>query len=357
MNKILAQKMRAAAEQIQQQSHTHGAAASGVALNAGDRELVNTIKQGLQAWKNSAAGQAFLKDAKQMAPEAIARGLQSLLESEHLAPSMQMLNEQAQLDLSFPIQSVSIGLVGQFDVILAGLVLSVGYAADITNVSSTSVIYLGGGVTAGLELGLDGGIEVGVWRNKTSDMQGNYKAEEIEFVDDGGIIITGYEQDDKVQGVTVSLDVGANDGVSVEDYYIFTFDIDHYPVYQEGDASHLLVLTTLTCLNSNIGTDDVYLTFRPDGGTTYRYPTWGSYGMTQDSGDVGHSWGLGRSVKFNSYVDVQLQVGADDFPSIRFNYSDFHGIGSTSTKTADRDGSIGNGWNEIKYQLGAILMK
>ncbi len=162
-----------------------------------------------------------------------------------------------------------------------------------------------------------------------------------------------YEKDDSLAGISVGVDLGEYDGIDEWEYYMLTFSVDHYPVYQAGDANHFLILGDLVCVNKyDLNEhDEVSLTFRPDGGTTYRYPTWDTYSMSEDPNDPDHTWNLGRSIKYNDYVDLYLWVGNDDHPTVRVNFSDFSSSTGTVSKTFYRDGSISNGWNEIKYTL------
>ncbi len=122
----------------------------------------------------------------------------------------------------------------------------------------------------------------------------------------------------------------------------------------------MLVLTDLHCnnINSLTGHDEVYLLFTPDNGTTYRYPTWNHYAMSQDQSDLDSNWALGRSVWFNNSVTVSLWDGNDSLgPATTFSLSNFNGPGATKKNNIHRDGSISNGWNVIDYDLTAQLVK
>lgn len=357
MNQHIQQQLREQLETIQTKTQPVSASSKQVTINSiseTEQAIITEADIALKNWKASEEGQAIQQQLSSCDVGQLKALAPKILHSHHFDKTIELIQQQTaakSLDVSFPIKSIAIGLFGEIDFI-AGLVASVGYALDIADFGQTAAVYVGGGVVEGLSEGLVGGVELTLWRNETSDLQGYYNCQEISGgfgLDFDGV---AYEQDESLAGISVGVDLGEQEGLDEWEYYMITFATDHYPVYQAGDAQHFLILGDLVCVKMNdlTGHDEVSLTFRPDSGLTYRYPTWDSYSMSEDSGDSDHTWNLGRSIKYNSYIDIFLSVGANDLPSVRVNYSDF-GNNSTVTKTFYRDGSISNGWNEIKYTL------
>lgn len=313
----------------------------------------------LKAWQESAEGQAKLAAMQGYSLEQVRAELSNLLLGPVLAPALTLAAQQREVsedDIPFPIKSVSVGLSGELD-LGVGVYGSIGYAANLNDLSGTSAVYLCGAFLEGIVEGGAVGLQFGAWANDIDDLAGYYNGQTIDIDDFGGVAGWLFEQDESVAGACVDTLIGEDDGLAEIEFYMLTFDITHLPVAQ-ADAAHMLILTTLECLNTNeVGHDEVYFTFTPDGGSaTYRYPTWDSYAMTADQNASEHLWNVGRSVKFNSYVNIALQDGNDSLGNFTFHLTDFSGPGTTHSQNQDRKGTISNGWNEISYTFTAQLI-
>jgi len=363
MNEIIS-----AANEIRDRLNSHkksatprGGAAQSVTLGIPE-SMLTQVTSAINAWRESPEGQSALKSASQGQLDALRQAVNQLFQSELFVNFFQKLRSNRSLsEISLPIKSIALGFVGQID-LGVGIYGSLGYAADIDDVSGSSVVYIYGAFTEGLEAGLDAGAQLSLWRNSVSDMPGYYWGCELDVTDVGGFAVAGLakeKDDDVVQAVLVDLTGGENDGVDGLEFYAVTINITHYPVAQQ-QAQHLLILTNLQCLNTmESGHDEVYFLFTPDGGTTYRYPTWNYYAMSASSKDPESNWAVGRSVWFNNSVKITLYDDSDVLGSFTFNLQgcsssddscqNLPNVGSTATATSD----IKDGINEIEYKMSA----
>ncbi|MFD0895055.1 hypothetical protein KBB96_03430 [Luteolibacter ambystomatis] len=336
---------------------TKSADASAPAIPAELRGILSRAAVRLKEWQATPEGQAELAALKNSDSAAdLTNRLRTLYSSEVVKPFTDELAAKAAADfdgIDFPIKAITLGLAGQIDIGI-GIYASFGYAVQFPNPFKSGAFYLSGAFTEGLEIGFDVAIQIGAWANEPMDLGGYYNGQEIMIDDTIGLGGWSFEQDEEVAGVAVDLALGAEDGGDEAEFYTLVWALDSdgtYPVAQQP-ADHMLILTTLTCLNTReSGHDEVYFLFTPDGGdVTYRYPSSKYYSMSADSDDPEHSWNTGRSVKFNQYVDIQLLDDGDELGTFRFNLSDFNG--SSVTKTSD----VKDGLNEIEYTFTATLV-
>jgi hypothetical protein len=181
---------------------------------------------------------------------------------------------------------------------------------------------------------------------------------EIEADDLGGLAgfgLASKEDSIDLDAVLIDITAGVADGVDGLEFWAQTHRITN-PVAQTT-ASRMLVLTNLHCydINSLTGHDEVYLTFVPDNGVKYNYPTWNYYAMTEDQSQPECNWAVGRSVWFNNQVQVDAWDGNDHLAGWTITSGDFANS-TTYQNTCTRDGSISNGFNEIQYELTAELI-
>lgn len=315
------------------------------------REILAEASRAAEGWRRSTAASERLRDAD---PETVRRLLDELLAGPRFARTRELIaaHNASEADVGFPIEAVSIGLYGQVDLGL-GLYGSTGYVADLDDPSTTQAGYVLGGLEEGAIEGADVGVEIGLWRDSTDDLDGYYNAQNVDVDDGVGGALFALEHHEEVAAYLVDVGVGEDDGVAENELLMLTFDPAWAPV-EEADAKHFLILTRIECLEtSERGHDEVYFEFTPDGGTTYRYPPGKYYSMSDDPDDEDEDkvWLCGRSVKLDSYVDVDVRdddtTGSTLLASFRFNIADFEGPGATSVKTASDAG---------KYKLTAKLV-
>lgn len=322
------------------------------------QEIMKEISREVDSWCASPEGQAVLAATDGSNLEPLKKELDALLQGPDLARTRELLQQEKLFSggrLGFIPKAVSIGISAQIDLVL-GVYGSVGYAADFSDPEGTSVIYLLGAVEEGVIEGGDVGVQVGLWKNSTSDMDGYYNGQNVDITDFGGVAVFALEKSQSVVAYIIDIAAGEDDGGAEDEYYCLTFDINHMPVAQK-DADHFLILTNLQCKNiSETGHDEIYFYFQPDGGTTYRYPTWNYYAMSDSSSDSDSNWACGRSVKFNNNVTIKIMDdddGSDDqIANFTFSLSDFNGNGSTITKTFDETHHL----NEVEYKMTAKLI-
>ncbi len=327
-----------------------------VKLDDVDGRIAREAARSLKSWRESQEGRATL-DALggYNSLQQIRAKLGDALQGPHFSATLELIAEQraqaqARGASSIPYQTISLGIMAQGDVGV-GVYGAIGYAADLSDIENSSVIFLSGAIIEGVELGAAGGVQIGVWKDKTEDLQGYYNAQEVAVTDTAGVIVWLYESStfSSLKGIAVDLAAGVEDGASEAEVYILTIDIQHSPVYQER-RSHFLILTSLVCDNgSEVGHDEISLRFEPDGDTQFRYPTWGSYSMSDDNEDPDHQWAVGRSVYFDDSVAVKLYEGNDQLCDTEtLKLSDFNGPGSSSQLHFEC-----GGLNEVSYTLTA----
>lgn len=365
MNPKFRSEIQPALDQIREQlsadrSNKEGRNGTTAAVPSELREILSRAQTRLKEWQSTPEGQAkiaAIKDSSSVAE--FCDHLEDLYASDQVKPFLDELDSKHASDfdgIDFPIKSITLGFAGQID-IGVGIYASFGYAVQFPNPFKSGAFYVSGAFTEGLEIGFDVAIQIGAWANEPMDLGGYYNGQEIMIDDTLGVGGWSFEQDEELAGVAADLALGVEDGGDEAEFYTVVQSLSsdgRYPVAQQP-ADHMLILTTLVCLNTReSGHDEVYFLFTPDGGdVTYRYPSSKYYSMSADSKDPEHLWNTGRSVKFNQYVDVQLQDDGDDLVSFRFNYSDFtNGTSSSITRTS----STKDGLNEIEYQFTVWLM-
>jgi hypothetical protein len=331
--------------------------------SAGEKAILAEARRALKAWSDSPEGKTARAALSGQDAEGFRLVFSHLLEGPYFARTRELLAAQPKAsDISFPIKSISIGIAGQVD-LGVGVYGSIGYAADWDDIKNTSVIYLLGAGTLGLDIGGDiAPFQAGIWKDSTSDMDRFYWGVEV-IIDDGaglaGLGLATDKEGEDLVALLVDLTGGVNDGVDGLLFYSYTFGFTHGPV-QQPPQQYLLILNTLQCTDTKAltGHDEINLTFACDTGVNYRYPTWNYYAMSDDSSDPDSKWNLGRSVWYNSYVTVQLwDSGSRVGPSVTFTTEDLPEVGSSKTLPIQQKGDIGNGWVGIDYSLTATRVK
>lgn len=286
----------------------------------------------------------------------------SVLQGPYFAPLMQRLRAPAELEsdpLDFIPKAVSFGIMGQI-VVGVGASGSVGAVANINPMNAQLGIYAGGAVDFGFDIGIQGDFCVGFWLNAVDDIAGLYIGGEVDVDDGTGFDVAAFLQDGEPALAFVGVDFGLDDGIENEDFYFCEFDVTtpDPTIYQPGNATYLVQLNTLTCVNSKDNYDTVYFNFQQDGNSsvTYRYPAWDGYQMCESDRDSTYSkWGVGMIAKFNSSLTLILQVGNYTMPSQTITSSNFSGLNGTTTLTFKDYTDVHI--NEIEYTLTLRLIK
>jgi hypothetical protein len=340
-----------------------GKARQSVSLSAWPaeaRELVAEVQRALTAWNASPEGRAFRSSIHQEGLAGIKRQFDALLSGPAFARTRDLVASVSIGDLSFPLKSISIGAAAQADLFVGGYG-SAGYAVDLADLNDldtmikNSVVCFYEALSEGIEAGADIAVQAGLWNKTTSDMAGYYWGVEIEADDLGGLAgfgLASKEDSIDLNAVLIDITVGVADGVDGLEFWAQTHRI-YNPVAQTT-AGNMLLLTNLHCYNINslTGHDEVYLTFVPDNGVKYNYPSWDYYAMTDDQSQPECNWAVGRSVWYENQVQVDAWDGNDHLAGWTITAGDF-ATSTTYKNVCTRDGSISNGWNEIQYELTA----
>jgi hypothetical protein len=327
------------------------------------RELVAEVQRAMTAWNASPEGQAFRSSVHQEGLQGIKRQFDALLSGPGFARTRDLVASVSIGDLPLIPKSISIGAAAQADLFIGGYGAA-GYAVDLADINDlntmikNSVVCFYEAISEGIDAGADVAIQVGLWTETTADMAGYYWGVELEVDEGGGFAgfgLASKEDSIDLDAVLIDITAGLADGVDGLEFWAQTHRI-YNPVAQTT-ASRMLLLTQLQCYNINsvTGHDEVYLTFVPDGGVKYNYPTWNYYAMTDDQSQPECKWAVGRSIWFDSKVQVDAWDGNDHLGGWTITSGDFSNT-TTYQQTSTRDGSISNGWNEIQYALTAVLI-
>lgn len=345
-----------------------GAAKPQPQLKSAEQDILKEAGKAMKTWLTSSEGQSKMAAMQNMSLVQINSELGSLLQHPVFAKTMQLVQDHPKLASalkSFPIHSVSIGATFEANIIF-GVSGSIGYAIDPTDIGGVSSSFLSLSLKEGAELGAFGGLQFGIWEPSPDNMAGFSVGVELTF--DPEIIglsvgaYTGLSRN--TLGATATAVAGEDAGIEFQESYTFLLteaDLDLKPVYQ-FPASHFLILDKLTCENTKeIGKDEVFFKFVIDGNKTYTYPSWDYRSMGTDSDN--NEWIVGRSVYFNSKVEVILYdgepAGKNDVMkesgkdhSFKFDLEDFKNDSKIS-KTMDYTSKL----DQVKYKLSARLIK
>ncbi len=337
-------------------------------LTAPEQEIMKEAGKAMKTWLQSAEGKSKMAAMQNMSLVQVNTELGALLQHPVFAKTMQLIQDHPKLVSalkSFPIHSVSIGVTFEVEIIL-GISGSIGYAVDPTDLLGVSSSFLSLSLKEGVEAGAFGGLQFGIWEPSPDDMGGYSRGVEATFDPEIiGLSVGVYKgRGADTWGATATAVAGEDAGIELQESYTFLLteaDLDLKPAYQLP-ASHFLILDKLTCENTkDTGKDEVFFKFIIDGNKTYTYPSWDYRSMGTD--DDNNEWIVGRSVWFNSKVEVVLYdgepAGKSDVMkesgkdhSFKFDYTDF-GSNPKISKTMDYK----SGLDEVKYKLSAILIK
>lgn len=217
------------------------------------------------------------------------------------------LREQDFLAASF---SIGIKLEAQ---LLLGITGVIGYAVGVGTANGLeSSEFLTIGINEGIEAGVMFGIEFGLWTVSPGNMGGFSLCTEVDLGFEIEVSEGTYYTTKSFLGETLGIGVGAEDGISEMECYTFILGDqgdtgrEPYlkPVIQEP-KSNFLIIENVKCVHpSNDGAGDeneVYFIFQADGGKKYPFPPYDYFSMKE-----GDTWNTGRSVWFDSYVDITI---------------------------------------------------
>lgn len=380
MNTTLQSQLAPFAEKCRQRLSTADSNTTKTAPEITDHEkqVLAEASKALKAWEASPDGQAKLQAMKGMSLAEIREELLALLQSPVFTSTLALISKPSLPILKYPIQTISLALKVEVDFVLFGFSGSIGAAVDPAQLIQfiknprdgglSAVTFISGWVNEGLDEGAMTGIEVGVSGSAPNDIGGYSSGYEltIDILADifenpelPGITGQVYKgSSDGSWGATIGLVWGADvGGVATESYTIILTDTDLSipPIYQPP-ADHFMIINSIVCQNSNMNTDHVYFKFTVDNGTTYRYPTWDHRNMSEDKGSTyNNTWNAGRSVRFNSQVEVTLYSESDS------GIGDDDQLGDTktfyaSTFVSPQYPESKHGINETTYQINATLI-
>ncbi|MBO9153494.1 hypothetical protein ACFOTA_14835 [Chitinophaga sp. GCM10012297] len=211
--------------------------------------------------------------------------------------------------LDLPESSFTIGLSFEAELVI-GFSGTIGVAIGVGNSKGMQTAeFLALSLEEGLEIGVMGGVQFGLWNSTPADLEGYRWGTEIDLGFEAEMSAGIYYTSDGISGIAVTLGIGVEDGIAEVECYIFILGdqgADPYikPVVQPR-KNNFLIIESLKCVHpSNDGAGDeneIYFIFQADGDTQYPYPTYDYFSMKE-----GETWQCGRSVWFNSSVAVTV---------------------------------------------------
>jgi hypothetical protein len=279
-------------------------APSKPALGANEKKVFEEAARAWENYRQSPEGKRDLAAAEKMDLPALLAYVPTILDH----PAFKKLLELLQ-SLDLPASSFSMGLNFEAELVIGfsatiGVAIGVGDSKGVQSAEFLTVSLIGG-----VEAGIMVGVEFGLWSRVPADLGGRMTGTEVAvgFEVEGSVAI--FYTLKELIGAILTIGIGVEEGVAEVECYTFILGSqgeDAYikPVYQPK-RNNLLIIDKLTCVHpANDGGGDeneIYFTFRPDGGenTTYPYPTYDYFSMKE-----GDTWACGRSIWFNERVDV-----------------------------------------------------
>lgn len=313
-----------------------------------ERRLGQAIAQAVKAWNASGEGQALKSRLAGASMDDIRHAVAQILASPTFAPVQALVQEHArvqQKDRSLEIRAISLGLEFMVDFIV-GIQGSVGVAVppqDWTN-EQEYVVYLSGSLEEGVDETAFVGVALGLWNINPTDLGGtSWGLEgELGFIDEvvveasfGNSALTDFI------GLTFADGVGEGGGGEAVESYTLVWNWDAPHVYQPPQPNYMIVQSIVCDKAGEMGGDEIYFKFTPNGGNTYRYPTRGRFSLND-----GQTWNAGRSIYFKDSVLVELfdQDDTNDDPRGSYTYT---ATNFPYNKTLPSD--------DGQYQINAVL--
>ncbi len=331
------------------------------AITANEKLVFEEAARAWESYRQSPEGKRDLAAATKMDLPAQQAYVSTILDHPAFKKLLELLRS-----LDLPASSFSMGLCFEAE-LFVGFSATIGVAIGVGDAKGVqSAEFLTISLEGGLEVGVIAGVEFGLWSRVPSDLGGRMSGTEITagLEVEGSIAIFYTLVKPELIGVTLTIGMGVDEGVAEVECYTFILGsqgVDAYikPVYQPR-RNNLLIIDKLTCVHpagdGGGNENEIFFTFRPDGGgnTEYPYPTYDYFSMKE--GDV---WACGRSVWFNDRVDVFVfdedTTGNDDDPvgsfaihisQLKMNESfTFSSVENYSTKT-----------DEVKYTIEVRLL-
>lgn len=321
-----------------------------------ETKVFTEAKSAWETYSNSAIGKTELQTIATMDVPEAKSAVANILDNPAFAKLLQLLNT-----LELPASSFSFGITMELELIL-GFEAVLGVAVGIgnsKNVASSEFLTLG--LTEGIDEGGLVGVQFGLWKNAPADIGGYSWSTEIDLGLGAEVEVAGsYTASGGILGATLTIGAGEEDGADEEESYTFILgnqEGDGYlkPAYQPR-KNNFLIITSVKCdstQNDGAGNaNEVYFTFQADGDTVYHYPTYDYFSM--ESGDT---WNCGRSVWFDSTVQVNLYdeddtSGDDPIGNFTINLSDLT-LGGTKTFSSTKDYSTT--FDTVKYTINVKL--
>jgi hypothetical protein len=365
---------------VEEIRHGLSAAKSGGTISI-DAQASLAVKQALteagcaiQAWQNSAEGQARLKAMQQSSIAEIRQNLTSLLQSQVFAPTFELLSKPTFPVLNNPIQSVSIALKAEVELII-GLSFSIGIAVSLKELLSffkdptsgfpQASVFISGWIDEGVDGGGIVGVEFGVYGSTPDDLGGYATGIEgtIEPGPESGIPFGLSAQyfkgsSDSSWGATVAVVEGVDAGVEfTESYTILVADINpsippiHEPTPPNG---HMVTIDIIQCIKTlTSGSDNVNFRFCMDGNnsTVYRFPTWDIRRMSDGypEWDYHNTWYPGQCVKFVNNFTLCLWNDNTQIWCVSFSITDWTGPSVQIKRSGGDSGASYAAWLTLVY--------
>ncbi len=320
------------------------------------------LKEAVKTWEQyieTPEGKEMMNSLKNKDLDALRASLSVIAEHPLLKKLIDWVRAQDFIGASF---SIGFKIEAQ---LLLGVTGVIGLAVGLgTANGKESVEFLTLGLNEGIEAGGMVGIQFGVWTVSPGNMGGFSLCTEIDLGFEVEVSEGTYYNLDGFLGETISVGVGAEDGISEMECYTFILGDqgdtgrEPYlkPVIQEPKRN-FLIIENVKCLHpSNDGAGDeneIYFIFQADGGKKYPFPPYDYFSIKE-----GETWNTGRSVWFDDHVDITLydEDGTsenDVVGTFRISLSDL-AVGQSKVFHSTKDYS--SMMDEVEYTIEAKLV-
>lgn len=325
-------------------------------LSDNEKEVFIEAEKAWAIYSNSPEGKRELAAVENMSLPEVQAYVAGLLDKPVFAKLIKLLKS-----LDLPAGSFSIGLNFEIELII-GFSGTIGAAIGVGNSKGVQgAEFLSVALEEGVQAGAMTGVQFGLWRSAPADLGGYSWGVEVDL----GVEVEGsgglYFSNGKVSGVTLTLGVGLEEGIAIVECYTFILGdqgVDPYikPVVQPR-KNNFLIIESLKCEHpSNDGGGDeneIYFIFQADGDTAYHYPTYDYFSMKE-----GDTWQCGRSVWFNSSVDVTVydEDGTSDDDVVGTFSISLSQLSPGQTITFKSTKDYSSGMDKVEYKINVKLI-
>ncbi len=268
-----------------------------------EQEIIREGAKAMRATRGEVTGRTMLE---------VRDSLITVLRSDAFARFRELVDQHSRLDFDpsdYVIRSVTFGIEAAFALVVGAQgSFGIGVPPGQWDNVNEYVIYVTGSLEAGFVEGAFGGVVLGLYNVQPTDLAGGSWAFAVElgFIEEVEVErSTSNAAGTDLLGYSFTEAAGEDEGLDglYSMTYVMNWDTPH--IYQPPNQKNYMMLNSIQCVQEGeSGHDEIYFTFQPDDGLTYRYPTHGQYSMAHD--DAFKSWYPHRSIWFDDHVTIQL---------------------------------------------------